>query len=144
MAPGPDDKNALIAGIFIFHGGVDTHRAIKVFGIKPSRHIQDRMFDIIQVLEDILFFPVFVVIAVFHVFIPGGNAILEIFLVHIGNWTQFQEEFVAIRRSVSETGGTLSGWACSDSGTTRQPSECVHQAKGSVVVKIIADPHIRR
>ncbi len=78
MKPGADNKNALVLRIFLFDGVVDAHRAVEVLGIEPSSDIQDGMFDVIEMLEDILSLPVVIIVTVLHVLVPGRYLLMKI------------------------------------------------------------------
>ncbi len=89
MKPGADHQDALVCRILLFDRVINAHRAVKIFGIKPARDIEDGMPDVFEILKNILCLPVFVVVAVLHVFVPGGDAVVEIFFIHVGERTQF-------------------------------------------------------
>ena len=136
VVPRPDDESVQIARVVLLERVVDRQRAVEVLLVPPAGHVQRRYLDVPDVRDHRLPLPEVVVVRMLDEVVPGRNLSVEEEGVDVGERAQRQVPAVGVVPIEAELLELLS--ALELVGVF----EAVAQAKRSVVVEVVAEPHV--
>src|ERR1051325_9156430 len=97
MVPWSNDEKVLFSGVVTFEQLVDLDWTIEVFLVPPTGDVECRHGDAIEPRRERLAFPKRGVVGFVDEGGPGGDLALEVFLIRIREWTEFQIPLVGVK-----------------------------------------------